>query len=53
MKKTEDINKNKKNPTTNYPMDSHKEFCNRCMKKYHNGICPITHSNRPYKDCAL
>jgi len=36
-----------KNPTTNYPMDSHKEFCKRC--KAYNGGCP---SANP-KDCNL
>lgn len=25
-----------KNPTTNYPKDSHKEFCKRCLA--HNGV---------------
>lgn len=53
MKKTEDIKKSKKNPTTNYPMDSHKEFCKRCLNLYHGGTCPITHSVRPSKDCSL
>ena len=35
------------NPTTNYPMDSHKEFCKRC--KEFNGGCPV----RNPKDCSL
>ena len=47
MKKTDDIKKSKKNPTTNYPMDSHKEFCKRC--KEFNGGCPM----RNPKDCNL
>lgn len=47
MKKTEEIKKSKKNPTHNYPMDSHKEFCKRCKK--FNGGCP---SSNP-KDCSL
>jgi hypothetical protein len=53
MKKADDIKKSKKNPTTNYPIDTHKEFCDRCLKRYHGGICPITNSKRPSKDCAL
>lgn len=23
------------NPTTNYPKDSHKAFCKRCLERYH------------------
>ncbi len=30
-----------KNPTTNYPPDSHKRFCRRCMD-HNKGFCPIT-----------
>lgn len=41
------------NPTLNYPMDTHKEFCNRCLKRYHNGVCPMTKSGHPSKDCSL
>lgn len=41
------------NPTTNYPMDTHKEFCKRCLNLYHGGTCPITHSVHPSKDCSL
>lgn len=32
------VGKSKKNPTTNYPKDSHNAFCKRCFK-YH-GRCP-------------
>lgn len=42
-----------KNPTTNYPMDSHQEFCKRCLHLYHGGICPVTHTKRPSKECSL
>lgn len=38
------------NPTTNYPMDSHKEFCKRCM--VYNGHCPIT-GGKPSKHCDI
>lgn len=38
------------NPTTNYPMDSHKEFCKRCMG--YNGRCPIT-GGKPSKRCDI
>lgn len=36
--------------TTNYPMDSHKEFCKRCMG--YNGHCPIT-GGKPSKHCEI
>ena len=36
--------------TTNYPMDSHKEFCKRCMG--YNGRCPIT-GGKPSKRCDI
>ena len=39
-----------KNPTTNYPMDSHKHFCKRCIKI--NGRCPIT-GNKPSTKCEI
>lgn len=39
------------NPTTNYPMDTHKEFCKRCLK--HHGKCPATKSGKPSQDCNL
>ena len=40
-----------KNPTTNYPKDTHKSFCERCFKFNHG--CPVT--KRQYKDrsCSL
>lgn len=38
------------NPTTNYPMDSHNEFCKRCMA--YNGRCPIT-GGKPSKHCDI
>ena len=40
-----------KNPTTNYPMDSHKEFCKRCLR-YNNLACPVT-GYKPTKACSL
>lgn len=40
------------NPTTNYPKDSHKAFCKRCMG-YNGGFCPNTHSIRPDGRCDL
>lgn len=52
MKKTDDIKKSKKNPTHNYPMDSHKDFCKRC-KKFHGDRCPATKSGAVSKDCNL
>lgn len=39
--------------TTNYPKDSHKAFCERCLERYHEGICPITHSKNPSGRCDL
>lgn len=39
-----------KQTTTNYPMDSHKEFCKRCMG--YNGRCPIT-GGKPSKHCDI
>lgn len=43
----EEHRKKSKNPTTNYPKDSHKDFCKRCMK--FNGYCP----NGNPKTCNL
>ena len=40
-----------KNPTTNYPMDSHKDFCRRCLG-YNQGFCPIT-GYKPTNSCSL
>lgn len=39
------------NPTTNYPKDSHKAFCRRCLA-YNQG-CPKTGRDRPTRSCAL
>lgn len=39
---------NKKRTTWNYPKDSHKAFCERCLG-YNGGICP---SDDP-KNCNL
>lgn len=41
------------NPTTNYPKDGHNAFCKRCLERYHEGICPITHSKNPSGRCDL
>lgn len=41
------------NPTTNYPMDSHKAFCKRCLERYNNGICHITRSGNPSGRCDI
>ena len=43
--------KTAKNPTTNYPMDSHKAFCKRC--KTYNGCCPITGTAQESKRCDI
>lgn len=40
-----------KNPTTNYPKDSHEAFCKRCLG-YNRGICPKT-GFAPSKTCDL
>ena len=39
------------NPTTNYPMDSHKAFCKRCMKI--NGCCPATGTDKASNRCDI
>lgn len=41
MKKSNKEESKVKTNTYNYPPDSHKEFCKRCLK-YNNSICPIT-----------
>lgn len=41
----------KKNPTTNYPKDSHKEFCKRCYE-YNKG-CPDMNSKHKSPTCSL
>ena len=43
--------KAQKNPTTNYPKDSHKKFCDRCLA--HNGGCPERMKGRSMHDCSL
>lgn len=40
-----------KNPTTNFPKDTHKDFCKRCFK--HNGGCPNGISVDAMKACSL
>ena len=42
---------NQKNPTTNYPKDSHKAFCNRCYEG--NKRCINTGSKRKDRECRL
>ena len=39
------------NPTTNYPKDSHKAFCRRCLAYNQGG--PKTGRDRPTRSCAL
>ena len=41
----------KTNDTTNYPKDSHKEFCARCYKL--NRCCPKTGRKKLDKRCNL
>lgn len=41
----------RKNPTTNYPKDEHKQFCKRCFA--HNGKCPNTGAKSKDRDCQL
>ena len=41
-----------RNPTTNYAKDTHKDFCNRCIK-FHNGVCPDTETTRKSFACGL
>lgn len=38
----------KREQTTNFPKDTHKDFCARCLE-YHKGICP----NGRKEECAL
>jgi len=40
-----------KNPTTNYPKDPHKAFCERCFA--HNGHCPDTGRQKKNSACTL
>lgn len=37
--------------TTNYPKDSHADFCERCYK--HNRACPNTGTKRRDRSCSL
>lgn len=39
--------------TTNYPKDSHKAFCERCLERYHEGICPITGTSKASSQCDI
>lgn len=41
-----------KQTTTNYPMDSHKAFCKRCVK-YNGGVCPITGTAKASSRCDI
>ena len=41
------------NPTTNFPMDSHKAFCERCFKVYNDGKCPMTGSKTLHNGCNV
>lgn len=40
-----------KNPTTNYPKDTHNQFCDRCFK--YNRHCPATGTKRKSFACTL
>ena len=40
-----------KNPTTNFPKDTHKDFCVRCFR--HNGGCPDGRPVDQLKGCSL
>lgn len=42
-----------KNPTTNYPKDTHREFCGRCLNRYNNGVCPANGKHFPSNKCDL
>ena len=48
MKKENELKVN-----TNYPKDSHAAFCKRCKDRYHEGKCPITHTERVSKSCEI
>lgn len=41
-----------KNPTTNYPMDTHKAFCKRC-KAINGNICPVTGKTFTAARCSV
>lgn len=40
-----------KNPTTNCPKDTHKDFCRRCI--VHNRFCPANGRDYPSRSCSL
>ena len=52
MKKTAEMKKSKTNPTTNFSMDSHNDFCKRCFSE-HQGICPMTGQSVLHKGCSV
>lgn len=37
--------------TTNYPKDTHADFCERCYK--HNRACPNTGAKRKDNSCSM
>lgn len=39
--------------TTNYPPDTHKEFCDRCYNRYNGGVCPETGTRARSKKCSV
>lgn len=45
------VKKDRPTNSTNYPIDSHNEFCKRCMK--HNGFCVNTKTQRKDPTCKL
>lgn len=48
MKKDKELKVN-----TNYPKDSHAEFCKRCKDRYNGGKCPITKTDKVSQKCDL
>lgn len=52
MKKLTQTEKKVKTNTYNYPPDSHKEFCKRCLK-YNNLICPVTGKTHTSSTCNI
>ena len=51
MKNNHQEDKKNTKKTTNYPMDSHKAFCDRC--KTYNGCCPITGTAKASNRCDI
>ena len=43
--------KKSRKQTHNYPMDTHKDFCKRCLG-YNKG-CPMTGKARPTRACSV